>query len=194
MKSRFALCALLLALCLGARGQNAAFKTNLLYDATASVAVGAEFGLAPKWTFDLSGSFNGWDIKEGKHWRHIMVQPEARYWFCDRFAGGFLGLHLLGGVYNMGGIKIPAKLPIDVDLHNLEDFRYKGWFAGAGIAYGYAFVLGKHWNLELELGAGYVYTKYDQYVCEQCGEKTQEDQYKHYIGPTKAAVNVVYVF
>jgi len=44
------------------------------------------------------------------------------------------------------------------------------------------------------LGLGYVFSKYDQYECEKCGEKVESDKSHHYVGPTKAAINLVYVF
>lgn len=31
-----------------------------------------------------------------------------------------------------------------------KDYRYEGWFIGAGVAYGYAWALSKHWNLPSE--------------------------------------------
>ncbi len=49
-----------------AMGQEVALKTNLLYDATATINGGVEIGLAPKWTLDLSGNYNGWVIKSDK--------------------------------------------------------------------------------------------------------------------------------
>lgn len=87
-----------------AKAQEFAIKSNLLYDATATVNLGVEFGLAPKWSLDLSGNFNSWQIKESSTWKHWMVQPEARYWFCDRFSRSFLGFHALAGQFNFGGI------------------------------------------------------------------------------------------
>ena len=33
-------------------------KTNLLYDVTSTFNLGVEFGLAPRWTFALSGNYN----------------------------------------------------------------------------------------------------------------------------------------
>jgi len=197
MKLRLAIFAFLISLSLNVWGQKVAVKTNLLYDATATVNAGLEFGLAPRWTFDLSGNLNAWEIKSGSYWKHILVQPELRYWFCDRFAGTFLAVHGLGGIMNVGGIDLPTwlqKFPRDIDLSNLKDQRYQGWFAGAGVGLGYDFVLGKHWNLELEAGYGWVFTKYDSYVCEECGDKLEEGVKKNYFGPTKAAVNLVYVF
>lgn len=168
-----------------------AVKTNLLYDATLTANAGIEAGIAPRWTFDLSGNYNAWPVN-GHKWKHAMVQPEARYWFCDRFAGHFVGAHVLGGIYNVGQIKNNLKF-LGTDFSKLTDNRYQGWAVGAGVAYGYAYILGQHWNLEFELGFGYVYSQYDQFECVNCGRKIGEGDH-HYIGPTKAAVNLVFVF
>lgn len=178
---------------LGAKGQNVAVKTNLLYDATATINAGVEIGLAPRWTVDLSGNFNGWEISDGNKWKHWMVQPEARYWFCDRFSRHFLGVHAHGGQYNVGGMDLGFSM-LGTDFSKLKDHRYQGWFAGGGIAYGYAWALGKHWNLEFEVGVGYSYTKYDLFECAGCGKKVGTDLDHHYIGLTKGAINLVYLF
>ena len=89
----------------GVKGQDAAVKTNLLYDAALTVNLGVEFGLAPRWTLDVSGNFNGWTLSHDRRWKHWLLQPEARYWFCDRFSGHFLGAHAHGGQYNARGLK-----------------------------------------------------------------------------------------
>lgn len=170
-----------------------AIKTNVLYDLTATINAGVEIGLAPRWTLDISGNFNAWDMKEDKKWKHYLVQPEARYWFCDRFMGHFLGIHAHGGQVNFGGIKNGFDF-LGSNFSNLSDRRYQGWFAGAGVAYGYAFVLGRHWNLELELGVGYAYTRYDVFECSGCGRKVESGLSHHYVGPTKLALNLVYLF
>ena len=176
-----------------AKGQSFAVKTNLLYDATATANAGIELALAPRWTFDLSGNYNAWPI-DGQKWKHWMAQPELRYWFCDRYSRHFLGVHALGGRFNVGNIAALKDVRfLGIDFSNLADYRYQGWGAGAGIAYGYAFILGRHWNLELELGAGYVYLEYDKYRCEDCARHAGSG-HNHYVGPTKAAINLVYVF
>lgn len=36
--------------------QKIAVKTNILYDVTTTLNIGAEFRVAPKWTIDLSGN------------------------------------------------------------------------------------------------------------------------------------------
>lgn len=53
-----------------AKGQNVVLKTNVLYDATATVNVGVEFSVAPKWTMDISGNYNGWNFSDNRKWKH----------------------------------------------------------------------------------------------------------------------------
>ncbi|MBD5345860.1 MAG: DUF3575 domain-containing protein [Bacteroides sp.] len=181
------------AACAPAAGaQEVALKTNLFYDATATANLGAEVAVAPRWSIDLSGNLNAWNMGGDKKWKHWMVQPEARYWFCEAIGGHFVAAHLLGGQYNFGGLDMDFKF-LGTDFRRLKDNRYQGWYGGIGIAYGYSWMLSHHWNFEAEIGVGYVRASYDEYPCATCGTKT--DSGKHnYVGPTKAALNLVYVF
>lgn len=177
----------------GLHAQKIALKSNLLADALLSPNLGLEVGLAPKWTLDLTGQLNGWTLANDKRWKHWAVQPEARHWLCDRFSGHFLGAHVHGGQFNMGGFNGGMNL-LGTDTRKLKDTRFQGWFAGVGVAYGYAWILGRHWNIEAEIGVGYSYTRYDRFRCAGCGKKTETDKTHHYVGPTKAAINLVYLF
>lgn len=177
---------------LPARAQNTAVKTNLLYDATSTVNVGLEVGLAPKWTVDISGNLNAWSSNEHTKWKHWMIQPEARYWFCDRFSRHFVGAHLIGGIFNFAGIDNNLSF-LGTDFSVLKDNRYQGYAYGGGVAYGFAFALSKYFNLELEAGVGYLCLDYDVFECDGCGKKVSEGTHD-YFGPTKAAVNLVYFF
>ncbi len=174
--------------------QDRSVKTNVLSDATLSPSASVEMTVAPQWSVDLSGSLNAWTLSGGeKRWKHWAVQPEARYWFCRPFAGHFVGAHLLGGQYNIGGLDLGFKFP-GTDFGKLKDYRYQCWFVGAGIAYGYSWILDRHWNLEAEIGLGWSYTRYDRFECRDCGKRLEEDKPHNYVGPTKAAINLVYVF
>lgn len=175
------LCFLCLSLwCISSiKAQHVALKTNVLYDATLTLNAGIEYRLSEKWTADISANLNAWALSSSKKWKHILIQPEARYWFCESMGGHFMGFHALGGQYNVA---------------ELNDSRYQGWFVGAGMAYGYAFMLNRHLNLELELGLGYIYFNYDKFECLDCGRKVKKDEPKHFVGPTKAALNLVYTF
>ena len=186
---------LLLILAVGiyapAKSQDVSIKTNILADVALSPNVGIEFGLKPHWSLDVTGEYNQWTIQQHK-WKHWLVQPEVRYWFCDYFAKHFLGLHLMGGQYNTGNIRNNINF-LGSDLSVLTDNFIEGWGIGAGIAYGYALPLSRHLNLEFEIGVGYVYTQFDRFECTECRKKAGSGDH-HYVGPTKAAVNLVYVF
>lgn len=169
-----------------------AIKSNILYDALLSPNIGIEIGVAPKVTLDLSGNLNLWRVN-GHSWKHWQIQPEARYWFCQRFSGHFVGLETHVGQFNMGNINFGLNF-LGTDFRKLRDRRYQGWQGGLGVTYGYAWILSKHWNFEAELGLGYSYTKFDVYPCANCGTKIESDKSHNYFGVTKAQLGIVYIF
>ena len=171
--------------------RKADIKTNLIPDAALSPNLGLEFKLAKKWSLDLTGELNLWSFDEHK-WKHWLVQPEARYWFCEPFVKSFLGIHAIGGEFNVGKINNGINF-LGTDFSKLRDYRYEGWAAGGGIAYGYALPLSKHFNMEFEIGVGYVYVKYKKFSCAECSRELG-DGHHNYFGPTKAAINLVYLF
>ena len=76
---------------------------------------------------------------------------------------------------------------------DLDKYRYKGYFYCGGISYGYQFILGRHWNLGATVGVGYAYVDYKKYECKECGKQVEKSN-KNYFGPTKAALNLIYLF
>lgn len=179
-----------------ASAQTFAVKTNLLWDATATLNVGAEFKLAPKWTLEIPVNVNAW-MKPGDEnpkWRQLTVQPEVRYFFNEAFKGHFVGFHAHGGTFNLGGVKLPFKF-FGTDFNKLEqlDNRYEGWLTGAGINYGYVIGLSPHWKLELELGVGYIYLDYDIFKYDLGGKQIGSNTH-HYFGPTEFAISIAYLF
>ncbi len=189
-------CVVLAAALMPVKGpaQSVALKTNLVGDAALSPNLALEVGLAPKWTLDVSGQINFWTVGHDNRWKHWVVQPEARYWFCERFTGHFLGFHALGGQFNVGGIDRLGFTFLGTDFDKLKDKRYQGWGIGAGVAYGYSWPVAKHWNIEAEIGIGWVYTRSDIYPCTECGTKIYSPKVHNYVGPTKVAVNIEYLF
>ena len=83
---------------------------------------------------------------------------------------------------------------LGTNLKNLKDHRYQGWYGGLGVAYGYSWILSRHFNIEAELGVGWIYTKFDTFECAGCGRRINSERSHNYVGPTKAAINLVYVF
>ena len=190
MKKFFILLTLLLlsAASLGAQNK-AAIKTNILSDATLSPNLALEFGLAPKVTLDLSAAVNLWK-SYGHTYNHIIAQPELRFWTCEKFHGFFFGIHAIGGKVSLGDLYnykwISPKAP------NFREISIKDALTlGGGISVGYDVILSRHWNLEFEAGAGYAYIAGKQYKGDKLvSDKTVMD----YVGPTKLAINLVYLF
>lgn len=192
-KMRMLAAALFLAGSSSLFAQDVAVKSNLVSDAFLNPNLGVEIGVAPKWTLDVSGQFNLWTLSNDRRWKHWLAQPEIRYWFCQKYFGHFVGAHLLGGQYNIGGLKGLHDF-LGLQLSRLDKVRFQGWFAGAGVAYGYTWILNRHWNFEAEIGVGYVYRRYDVFPCAHCGTKLESGKSRNYVGPTKAALNIIYVF
>ncbi|MDH6306485.1 hypothetical protein M2459_003259 [Parabacteroides sp. PF5-5] len=160
-----------------------ALKINLLYAATLTPNLALEIGLSKKTSLELGGGYNFYDPDNQKHWKHWLVQPEFRYWFCERFNGSYLGVHALGGEYNFSKINLPLSV-----FDDLDENRYEGHFYGGGLVFGHQWILSKRWNFELSLGAGYVRVHYDKYPCASCGGSI-ENGVKNYFGPTKATIS-----
>ena len=174
-----------------AGAQQVALKTNLLYDATTTPNIGMEIGTGKKHTFQVFYGLNPWKFGHGddqKFVKHWVVNPEYRYWFCHRFNGWFVGAHAFGGQFDAYGIKPPFGW-----WDELKDYRHEGWFVGGGIACGYQWILSRHWNFEASIGVGAAYIDYDKFNCGICGKKI-DDGNKWYVGPTKLALSLLYMF
>ena len=180
----------------GVFAQKAAIKSNLLYDATTSLNLGLEVGLGERSTLDISGNINPWTFSGNRKMKHWLLQPEYRIWSCSRFSGTFWGFSTHLAQYNFGGM-LPwgfhsGKMFGTIENRQILDNRYEGWLAGGGVSYGYHWIIGRRWGIEATIGAGYAYLRYDKFACGQCGEKRGNES-KHYFGPTKAGLSLIYM-
>lgn len=170
------------------KAQNVALKSNLLYDATTTMNLGMEVGLSKKWTLDIPFNFNPWKFDNGTRFRHWGVQPEIRYWFCERFNRSFVGLHGHYADFNVGGLP-----DLSFVSENMQKSRYQGYLYGGGISFGYLWILSNRWSIEASAGLGYTRIVYDKYPCAECGSKLLDDAVKNFIGPTKAGLSLIYI-
>ncbi len=162
---------------LAVNGQDIALKTNGLYWATTSMNASAEMALSDKVTVELAGAYNPWTFKDNKKLRFWLVQPEAKYWLCEKFEGHFVGIHAHGAQF----------------YSTLANRRRDGYLAGAGFSYGYDWMLAPRLNLEAEIGLGYAHMWYKESDCIPC-IKSYERKTKDYVGPTKVALSIAYFF
>ena len=108
----------------GAKAQTVAVKSNILYDATATVNLGAEVAFNRHWSLDISGNYNGWDVASDKSWKHWMVQPEARYWLHEKFNGHYFGVHGVYMDYDMSHVNFMSVADIDGKKRAWGKIRY----------------------------------------------------------------------
>jgi len=182
LKKKFLLGILIMFMAEFSFGQKVAVKSNLLYDATSTINLGAEFKLGARSTFELPINYNPWTFSDNKKFKHILVQPELRFWTCESFTGHFFGVHAHYAYYNVGGVG---------PFTTIKNNRYEGWLAGAGFSYGFNWLLSNRWSLEATLGLGYAYMDYSRYECHRCGEKLGQGN-KHYFGPTRVGISLIY--
>ena len=172
----FVLAMMMLATSGTATAQDVALKTNLLGWATTSLNAGVEIGTAEKQTVQLFATINPWKFSGDKKVRFWNVEPEYRWWTCQR-----------SGEYNIKNVDLPfGTLP-----KTKRGRHYEGWYIGAGVTYGYQWLMSRHWNMEASLGVGYAYSPYKLYGrCARCLDKN----HRNYVGPTKAALSMIYIF
>ena len=103
MKTRYVLSCLLLGGALSVSAQKMAVKSNLLSAANGALNAGVEYAFGSKSTFDLSGSIRPWKRSEGYVNKYWLIQPEYRYWTCQKFNGSIWGAYLNGAQINVGG-------------------------------------------------------------------------------------------
>lgn len=171
---------LLCAICMTAMpamAQDVALKTNTLYYATATPNLAVEIGLDDQWTLDIGAAYKPFKLNDEHYARFWFAQPEARYWFCEKFEGHFVGLHAHGGQFYCGW----------------DDTIYDGYLAGAGISYGYDWILSPHWNLEATIGVGFAHLWYDKMPNAPCVKCKEPDTY-NYVGVTRLGLTFSYIF
>lgn len=163
-------------------------KNNLLYDAALSWNAGVENRLSHHWTAAMNVGYSPYKLgtNSTQRWRHLMIMPEVRYWFCEAYARHFISLNAVYSHYNASHLNLP--------FYGTGDYRYQGDFAGAGASWGYARAFGgknKHWNIEFEAGLDFCKTWYKKYECDHCGDFIANEE-KFFVLP-KLAVNIAWI-
>lgn len=160
-----------------------ALKTNLLSDIALMPSLEMEYLLNRSWSLAAHGATAWWRIRpEHRYYQAAVIYPEARWWFSTREAwhGHYLGLFAGGTWY---------------DLEN-GGRGYKGEGGFAGISYGYMMPVGRRLSLELGIGAGYLFTEYEEYLPVPYEDDThyvyQQTSRLHYWGPLKVKLALVW--
>lgn len=163
-----------------------AIKNNLLYDAVLTPNLTFEVKLAKRWTLQAEVGFNPFpldDTKEHK-WRHILVDLEGKYWFCEAFHQGFIGVNAGYSHFNVA----KGYYPVGWLYKDVLNHRVQGDAVMAGVSGGWQWVVSKHVGIELEAGVDAGYAWFDRFECPHCGAKI--DSPRKWFAVPKAGVNI----
>ncbi len=173
-------------------GQTVAVKTNALLWTTGSLNVEPELRVGQRSTVSLALSWNPFTMNGAEDvnmkWKHFIVQPEYRYWFCHAFSGHFIGIHPGYAHYNVGGVGVRNDL-----FGRFSRSRYQGDIVSLGVGYGFHWILSPHFSMEAEAGIGVACTWYDRYCHKVCGSFYEHVAAKWLFVPTKLSVSFIYV-
>lgn len=168
-------------------------KTNMLYDALLVPNIGLEFYLGKNWSVAGNWMYGWWNTNnKHRYWRTYGGDIAIRKWFGKKadekpLTGHHLGVYgqlftydfEWGGKGHMGGQ--PGGTLWD-------EMNY-----AAGVEYGYSLPIAYRLNLDFTIGVGYWGGKYYKYTPMDGHYVWQETRNRHWFGPTKAEVSLVWL-
>ena len=173
-----------------------AAKTNLLYDAALVPNVGVEIPFGKQWSIGADW-FYTWFSSDTHHryWQSYGGYITLRRYFTPHtscpsplnaqysplapLTGHHLGIYILGLTYDV-------------------EWGHRGYQAarfgfGGGIEYGYSTRIGRRLNLDFSLGVGFQDGEYKEYDPMDDHYVWQSTHKRHWWGPTKAEVALVWL-
>lgn len=168
-------------------------KTNLLYDAVLVPNIGAEFYVGRGWSVGGSWMYAWWNSdRRHRYWRIYGGELTFRKYFGRRavekpLTGHHLGLYCQLFTYDFetGGRGYIGGKPGGT-LWNKMNYA-------AGMEYGYSLPIAHRLNLDFTLGIGYWGGKYKIYDPEDGCYVWKETRQRHWFGPTKAEISLVWL-
>ena len=160
-----------------AEAQRIALKTNTIDWVAMSPNLAMEARLSGRLSLQLALAANPFSFSVfDTRLTNFRVEPELRYWFNRPMARHFMALSLTAATYNL----------------RHADHRLVGDAVGAGLSYGYALVLGNHWNMEAEIGVGVAHLSAFNYHGE---ERPKSKNYSHMLPvPIRLGLSFSYIF
>ena len=130
--------------------QRIAVTTNALEDIVLTPNVGVDVVVADRQSISFDTSIAPYRIADDFHNKRMTFRAGYKYWFNQAFYAHYVGVDAVFSSSDVG----------------VANFRSRDEYIGAGIGYGYSFILGSRLNLIPHVGVGLAYGKsyegYDQ--------------------------------
>lgn len=157
-----------------------AIESNLLYDAVVIPNIGMEVGIWKGLT--IGGNYqNIWLRNDAwTRWYRFEGFEASINYYINKEKRPFRKHHI--GLY---GQLVTWDFTIDG-----RGYLAERWAYGGGFSYGYVLPIGRRFNLDLELGIGYLGGRMHEYIPQDGCRVWQLCEPFHWIGPTKAGVTL----
>lgn len=161
-----------------------AIKTNMLYDLAMTPNIGVEFHLGRNWSVGANWAYAWWkNDNKAFYWRVYGGELDVRKYFGKQAQERPLSGHHVG-IYGQG-------LTYDFDLGKagiLSQLSY-----GVGLEYGYSLPVAKALNIDFGIGFGYLGGEYKVYDPMDGCYVWRETRQRHWFGPTRAEISLVWL-
>lgn len=168
-------------------------RTNMIYDALAVPNIGLDVYLGSNWSVGVFWMYGWWKCDHRhRYWRTYGGDVSVRRWFGSAAVGKPLTGHHVGAYFGI----------------MTYDFEWggKGYMGGepggslwdrmnwyGGIDYGYSLPIGRRLNIDFSIGIGYLGGRYYEYKPIDNHYVWQTTKNRHYFGPTKAEISLVWL-
>ena len=160
-------------------------SNNALYDLALIPNIGVEFYLGKNWSIDANWHYAWWKTdKRHRYWRTYGGDVAFRKWFGQKAEEKPLTGHHAGLYGQM--------ITYDFELGG-RGYLAPKWSWAAGAEYGYSLPIARRWNLDFNIGIGYHWGKYYEYLPMDNCYVWQATKHRKYFGPTKLEVSFVWL-
>lgn len=159
------------------------FRTNMLYDLALTPTIGVDFHLGRNWTLGANWSYAWWH-KDSWSYYHRVYGGDInlrKYFGASARRRPLSGHHI--GIYAQA-------LTYDFEYGStgfLSEFSY-----GGGLEYGYSLPVSRTLNIDFSIGCGYLGGEYKVYDPIDDHYVWRETRQRHWFGPTKAEISLVW--
>lgn len=160
-------------------------KTNMLYDAMLVPNGGLEIYLGKNWSIDAYWMYAWWKSdRVHNYWRTYGGDVELRKWLGSAARSKPLTGHHIGAYAQI--------VTYDFELGG-RGYLADRWSYAAGVSYGYSLPVAKRLNIDFSMGLGYMGGEYKEYLPQDGHYVWQSTKRRHWIGPTKAEISLVWL-
>lgn len=162
-----------------------AVKTNMLYDLAIVPNIGVEFYLGKNFSIAGNWMYSWWKSDpKAWYWRTYGGDLAVRWWFGQAAEKKPLTGHHVG-VY--GQI-----VTYDFETGG-RGYLGDRWSYAGGVEYGYSLPIARRLNIDFNLGVGYLGGEFKEYLPIDGHYVWQVTKQRHWFGPTKAEISLVWL-